>query len=185
MTIPLSMLNQAMLTQVLHELRLGNLQRCKALGLEESDISVLQSLPPATLSRLANAQVAWVDIRIDPLVFRRIIDQAEQDEQCERLVKRALSLGASSSIMYKCFGMLHSETATRRRLLNLPIRKGRPHALSEAQEHAIWQRWTQLNQELNPQDPADKLDAMMMIAEEQQVSLASVWYQVVQHGGEP
>ena len=35
MSLGFSLLNQAMLTQVLHELRLGNLQRCKALGLAE------------------------------------------------------------------------------------------------------------------------------------------------------
>lgn len=33
MSLSFNVLNQAMLTQVLHELRLGNLQRCKALGL--------------------------------------------------------------------------------------------------------------------------------------------------------
>lgn len=46
MKLSFNVLNQAMLTQVLHELRLGNLQRCKALGLSEDDIYLLQSLPP-------------------------------------------------------------------------------------------------------------------------------------------
>ena len=57
MSLSFNVLNQAMLTQVLHELRLGNLQRCKALGLGEEDIYLLQSLPPTTLSRLAHATV--------------------------------------------------------------------------------------------------------------------------------
>lgn len=62
MNLSFNMLNQAMLTQVLHELRLGNLQRCKALGLSEDDIFMLQSLPPTTLSRLAHATVPWLEI---------------------------------------------------------------------------------------------------------------------------
>lgn len=95
-----NLLNQAMLTQVLHELRQGNWQRCKALGLGEDDLNLLQSLPPTTLSRLAHASVSWVEIRIDSLVLRRLIEQADRDEQNERLINRALKLGASSTIMY-------------------------------------------------------------------------------------
>ena len=173
-----NLLNQAMLTQVLHELRLGNLQRCKALGLGEDDLYLLQSLPPTTLSRLALANVSWVEIRIDSSVLRRLIEQADRDEQNERLINRALKLGASSRIMYQCFGLAHSETAMRRRLLKIETRKGRPHHLSEAQEHALWQRWCQLRAQDDTEDP---LDAMMLLAEEQQVSLVVVWQQIAQY----
>ena len=65
MNLCFNVLNHTMLTQVLHELRLGNLQRCKALGLGEEDIYLLQSLPPTTLSRLAHATVPWVEVKID------------------------------------------------------------------------------------------------------------------------
>ena len=64
MNLSFNVLNQAMLTQVLHELRLGNLQRCKALGLGEDDIYLLQSLPPTTLSRLAHATVPGLRSRL-------------------------------------------------------------------------------------------------------------------------
>jgi len=84
-------LNQAMLTQVLHELRLGNLQRCKALGLNEDDIYLLQSLPPTTLSRLAHATIPWVEVKIDSPVLHRLIEQTERDEQNERLINRRSS----------------------------------------------------------------------------------------------
>jgi len=108
-------------------------------------------------------------------VLHRVIEQAERDEQNERLINRALKLGASSTIMYQCFGLAHSETALRRRLLKIETRKGRPQNLSEAQEHALWQRWCQLRD----QDGAEnQLDAMMMLAEEQQISLTIVWQQI-------
>ena len=73
MSLSFNLLNQAMLTQVLHELRQGNLQRCKALGLGEDDLTLLQSLSPTNLSRLAHASVSWVEIRIDSPVLRRLI----------------------------------------------------------------------------------------------------------------
>ncbi|WP_339428275.1 DUF2857 domain-containing protein [Pseudomonas sp. RA_105y_Pfl1_P41] len=172
MNLSFNVLNQAMLTQVLHELRQGNLQRCKALGLGEDDIYLLESLPPTTLSRLAHANVPWVEVKIDSPVLHRLIDQAERDE---RLINRALKLGASSTIMYQCFGLAHSETALRRRLLKIETRKGRPQSLSEAQEHALWQRWCQLRAQYGT---GDQLDAMMMLAEEQQISLTIVWQQI-------
>jgi hypothetical protein len=178
MSLSFNVLNQAMLTQVLHELRLGNPQRCKALGLDEDDINLLQSLPPTTLSRLAHATVPWVEIKIDSAVLHRLIAQAERDEQNERLINRALKLGASSAIMYQYFGLAHSETALRRRLLKIDIRKGRPPHLDEAQEHALWQRWCQLRVH---DGEADRLDAMMVLAEEQQISLTIVWQQIEQY----
>ena len=178
MNLSFHVLNQAMLTQVLHELRLGNLQRCKALGLSEDDIYVLQSLPPATLSRLAHATVSWVEVKIDSAVLHRLIEQAGRDEHNERLINRALKLGASSTIMYQCFGLAHSETAMRRRLLKIETRKGRPQHLNEAQEHSLWQRWCQLRTQ---EGTEDQLDAMMMLAEEQQISLTVVWQQIDQY----
>ena len=181
MNLSFNMLNQAMLTQVLHELRLGNLQRCKALGLSEDDIFMLQSLPPTTLSRLAHATVPWLEVKIDSPVLHRLIEQAERDEQNERLINRALKLGASSTIMYQCFGLAHSETALRRRLLKIETRKGRPQHLSEAQEHALWQRWCQLRAQDGTED---QLDAMMMLAEEQQISLTIVWQQIDQYSND-
>lgn len=172
-------LNTTMLHQVLHELRQGHLQRCRALGLAEEDMEILQSLPPATLSRLAHARIPWIEVKIDTAVLRRLVEQAERDEQHDRLINRALKLGASSLIMNTCFGLVHSETAMRRRLLKIAVSRGRPHNLSEAQEHAVWRRWCQLR-EHNSRD--DTLDTMMVIAEEQGISLTLVWQQLQQYG---
>ncbi|MGY4494605.1 DUF2857 domain-containing protein [Pseudomonas sp. TE3610] len=177
-----NLLNHAMLNQVLHELRHGRVQRCKALGLGEEDIEVLQSLPPTTLSHLAHSNISWVEVKVDITVLRRLIIQAERDEQNERLINRALKLGASSSIMYRCFGLDHSETALRRRVLKIETHRGRPVQLSEAQEHAVWQRWCQLRDDDQHFDP---LDAMMMLAEEQHISLTLVWQQIDLYGGAP
>ncbi|PYG78485.1 MULTISPECIES: DUF2857 domain-containing protein [unclassified Pseudomonas] len=182
MTTTFNLLNHAMLNQVLHELRHGRLQRCKALGLADEDIEVLQSLPPTTLSQLAHSTISWVEIKVDTTVLRRLIAQAERDELNERLINRALKLGASSSIMYRWFGLDHSETALRRRILKIETHRGRPVQLTEAQEHAVWNRWSQLREEDPENDP---LDAMMMLAEEQHISLTLIWQQIELYGGAP
>lgn len=180
MSMTFNLLNHAMLNQVLHELRHGRLQRCKALGLSEEDIDVLQSLPPTTLSHLAHSNIVWVEVKVDTTVLHRLIAQAERDEQNERLINRALKLGASSTIMYRHFGLDHSETALRRRVLKIETHRGRPTQLTEVQEHAVWHRWSQLRAADKDSDP---LDAMMMLAEEQHISLTLVWQQIELYGG--
>lgn len=174
-----ALLNTTMLHQVLHELRNGQKQRCQALGLTEEVMEVLQGLPPSILSRLAHASVPWVEIKVDTAVMRRLIEQAERDERNERLINQALKLGASSAIMNRCFGLDHSETALRRRLLKIDVARGRPQGLTEEQERDVWLRWEQLRR----QDGNDeKLDTMMMLAEEQGVSLTLIWNQLHLYG---
>lgn len=46
MTTTFNLLNHAMLNQVLHELRHGRLQRCKALGLTDEDIECFSRCRP-------------------------------------------------------------------------------------------------------------------------------------------
>ena len=182
MSLSFHSLNNAMLLQILHDLRAGNRERCKALGLGEEDLELLRTLPYGILASLAHAPVPWVQVRIDLQTFRRIIVQGERDEQLELLINRAIRLGASSAIMYECFGLLYSETALRRRLLNVPVRKGRPQQLSEAQQHALWRRWLQLRPKEHSRDPTEQFEAMLLLAEEQQISVAHVWQQVFLHG---
>src|SRR5690606_2858289 len=115
MSLSFNLLNNAMLIQILHDLRAGNRERCKALGLSEDDLQLLPALPYNILASLAHAPVSWVHVHIDLQTFRRIIAQGERDEQLEQLINRAIRLGASSAIMFECFGLLYSETALRRR----------------------------------------------------------------------
>src|SRR5690606_14533878 len=175
MSLSFNILNNAMLIQLLHDLRAGNLQRCKTLGLSEDDLQLLQTLPYSIMASLAHAAVPWVHVRIDVQTFRRIIAQGERDDQLERLINRAIRLGASSAIMYECFGLLNSETALRRRLLNVPVRKGRPQQLSEAQQHALWLRWLQLRPKEHSTASLEHFEAMLLLAEEQQISVAHIW----------
>jgi len=182
MSLSFNILNNAMLIQLLHDLRAGNLQRCKTLGLSEDDLQLLQTLPYSIMASLAHAAVPWVHVRIDVQTFRRIIAQGERDEQLERLINRAIRLGASSAIMYECFGLLNSESALRRRLLNVPVRKGRPQQLSEAQQHALWLRWRQLRPKEHSKDSLAHFEAMLLLAEEQQISVSHIWQQVALHG---
>lgn len=182
MGVTFSILNCVMLTEILHALHSGDLERCRALGLNDEDLGLLREQAPGVLSRLAHVSVPWVRVRIDPPVLRRLIACGEREARNESLIDRAILLGASSSMLYRCFGLPHSETAMRRRLLKVAVQRGRPRHLSEAQEHALWQRWRQLSPPGSGNDPAEQLETMMLLAEEQQVSLTLIWQQVILHG---
>ncbi|MCL2872303.1 MAG: DUF2857 domain-containing protein [Betaproteobacteria bacterium] len=173
-------LNEAALHHLLYEIQQGNLNACKAMGLDEDVITRIINLPPTKLSRLVYSPVCWGRFAIDALIFNRLIDGL--DDNRETFINRAIRLGASSPMMMECFGLTHSETAQRRRLLQVPTRRGRLLELDDAQKKEIWLRWQTLTMDCGKPESQlsqiEKLDLMMMIAEEQSIILASIWQEI-------
>lgn len=132
-------LNQAVIAQALHDLRNGQLRRCKTMGFADEDLAALKE--PALISVLLNARVPWCTIQINRQVLRRILHQVEDVEQEIAMVDRMLRLGASTEMVSKFYGLTHEEVALRRGILGLPKRKGRHPALSEEQDTLLWERW--------------------------------------------
>lgn len=58
-----SLINEAVLTQVLNHLRNGQLRRCAEMGLRPEILAQLQQ--PAVMSILTNTPVSWVDVRVN------------------------------------------------------------------------------------------------------------------------
>ncbi|WP_448111239.1 DUF2857 domain-containing protein [Pseudomonas lini] len=132
-------LNQAVIAQALHDLRNGQLRRCKTMGFADEDLAALKE--PALISVLLNARVPWCTIQINRQVLRRILHQVEDVEQEIAMVDRMLRLGASTEMVSKFYGLTHEEVALRRGILGLPKRKGRHPVLSEEQDTLLWERW--------------------------------------------
>lgn len=61
-----------------------------------------------------------------------------------------------------------------RRLSGVNVGQGRNRALTENQDLAVWLQWRALDTD-NRRSP-DDLDVMMQIAEQQEISLTSVWH---------
>ena len=53
-------LNQAVIAQALHDLRNGQLRRCKAMGFGEEELDALKH--PELVSMLVNATVSWCSV---------------------------------------------------------------------------------------------------------------------------
>ncbi len=132
-------LNQAVIAQALHDLRNGQLRRCKSMGVGAEELAALKH--PAMVSVLANAAVSWCSVTVNRDVLRRLLNQVQDVEKEIAAVDRLLRLGASTEMVSRFYGLTHQEVALRRDVLGLPKRKGRHPVLSEAQETALWGQW--------------------------------------------
>lgn len=185
--------NQALVALVLQEASAGKLQRCKALGFTYDLILKLQSLSPTDLHKLISSPYLWIKPSVDPHALEQVLEKIERDDERERLINRALKLGATTPMMHQFFGLSHTESAERRRALGLDVKPGRLPSISDKQRHNLWQRWVTLVQQHDKchgksstaaisntlsgsdLDEINQLDLMLMIAEEQNILVAQIW----------
>ena len=115
-------LNQAVIAQALHDLRNGQLRRCKAMGFGEEELDALKH--PELVSMLVNATVSWCSVSVNRDVLKRLLSQVHDVEREIATVDRMLRLGASTEMVSRFYGLTHQEVALRRDILGLPKRKG-------------------------------------------------------------
>ena len=168
-------LNQAVIAQALHDLRNGQLRRCKAMGFGEEELDALKH--PELVSMLVNATVSWCSVSVNREVLKRLLSQVHDVEREIATVDRMLRLGASTEMVSRFYGLTHQEVALRRDILGLPKRKGRHPVLDEQQDTELWRRWKALNDAttVDLEDESSILDATMDLAEVMSVPLSVVW----------
>ena len=168
-------LNQAVIAQVLHDFRNGQLRRCQAMGFSANALEALKQ--PALVSVLVNAKVAWCSVRVNRDVLQRLLNQVHDVEQEIEAIDRLLRLGASTEMISEFYGLTHQEVALRRQVLGLPQRKGRWPVLSEAQDTALWKEWHAgvETRGIDIKDDVAMLALSTDLAEAQSVPLAVVW----------
>lgn len=168
-------LNQAVVAQALHDLRNGQLRRCKAMGFEDSDLEALKR--PALVSVLINASVSWCTVKVNQEVLQRLLHQVNNVEQEIAEVDRMLKLGASTDMIGQFYGLTHEEVAIRRGLLDLPKRKGRHPVLSEAEDTRLWELWTDVirQQGLDIHDDTAMLRVTLDLADEMNLPASVLW----------
>lgn len=164
-------LNQAIVSQILHDIRNGQTRKVMAMGFNEEDLKALKD--PQSISLLMNSKALWVSVSVNQDVMKRIISQGARDEEQDRMIDRALKLGASSQLMNDLFGLTHKEVALRRSVLGIPSKKGRWPAITEQQELDLWERWGRLikSNPISHSDSVAVLDLVMLLVEEQESGL--------------
>lgn len=168
-------LNQAVIAQALHDLRNGQLRRCKAMGFGEEELDALKH--PALVSVLANATVSWCSVSVNRDVLKRLLSQVHDVEKEIAMVDRMLRLGASTEMISHFFGLTHQEVALRRDILGLPKRKGRHPVLDETQDAALWDHWKTAREKrsIALDDESAMLALAMDLAESMSLPMSVVW----------
>jgi Protein of unknown function (DUF2857) len=173
-------LNQAVIAQAMHDLRNGQLRRCKAMGFSEQELDALKH--PALVSILANSKVSWCTVKVNRDVTARLLRQRRDDEKEIATVDRMLRLGASTEMLSQFYGLTHQEVAVRREILGLPKRKGRWPVLTEAQDTTLWERWQRCvkKQGIALDDDMAMLQLTMDLAEELSLPVSVIWVAIHQ-----
>lgn len=156
-------INQVVLSQILADLNAGNIKRCESYGFSIEALQELQSLSLNELMYIGNSEVQLFSIRINHDTLIRLRNQARESEQSQKLIDRALFLGASIEILDKFFGLKTNEISARRRLLNLEIKLGRSRKVNEEESNDIWHQWQKY--ELDNLNSIHSLDVLMLITE--------------------
>ncbi|HEN3450501.1 TPA: DUF2857 domain-containing protein [Yersinia enterocolitica] len=176
------MTTNALLTQVLMELKSGNIRRCEAMGLTLEEIQELNQLTVEDLHYLVNSSVSILTFHINHTNLNMMLAQARQEQVRIQRIDRALALGGSIEMMQCYFGLTAAEVSTRRRLAGIPTRRrlagiptrqGRNQMPAEAEEISIWEQWR--TAKIDNLDSLEALEVMMLIAEQQDIALTSVW----------
>ncbi|MDR3352469.1 MAG: DUF2857 domain-containing protein [Zoogloeaceae bacterium] len=168
-------LNQAVITQVLYDLRNGKFQRVKSMGFDEATLKVLKH--PATVSMLVNTTVPWCSVTINLDTLRSLLQRDSEIDREFDEIDRLLRLGATTEILGEFYGLTHQEVALRRITIDQPRRKGRHRVLSDEESSELWRRCsTTVRQErIDPQDKKAILRMAADMAEEMRLPLAVIW----------
>jgi len=168
-------LNQAVISQLLSDLRQGILRRSLDMGFTEDDLRLLRDQDKVEV--LLNTAVSWLDVKVNLDVVRRLISRVHQNHQEVVLIDLALEMGASSKMIADLFGLNQREVAFRKRMLNIDEKRGRWQELAEAQDHQLWRQWKEMitNYHLDIHDQMDMLKICMVLSRASDIPLAMVW----------
>lgn len=172
----LSDATNALLTQLVMELKSGHIKRCVSLGLTTREIQMLNTVTLEDLHYLLNSSVSVFTFKVHHENFALMFEHARRERMMLDRIDRALSLGGSIELMQHYFGLSTMEVAARRRMTGIQTSKGRCAALTDEDNGTLWLRWKQEN--VDDTSCTAGLDVMMQAAEEMKVSLTAVWHAV-------
>lgn len=168
-------LNQAVIAQVLFDLRNGQLRRSLEMGFTQEDIRLLQD--PELISFLLNTPVRWTTARVDTDVLRRLLQRVHDNGKEISIIDQMLRLEASSKMISDVFGLNQREVAFRKRVLDLDKKQGRWQEITEQQDHQLWREWDAKVKQyhLDVHDLMDMAKLCMVLAQASQIPMAMIW----------
>lgn len=168
-------LNLAIAFQILDNIKNGQLRSCMAMGFEEKDLQIL--IDPRSMGTLVNSPVPWFKVVVDGTIVHRLLVHAS-NTAIEDMIRRAITLGASTPMITELFGLPAKEVAVRREILGIRPRKGRWPVIGPEEENHLWEHWVRLTKEQGTdlQDARAVLAVAMSMTEcEPTFNLSMIW----------
>lgn len=156
-------LNYAVLTDVLHALKEGNIRHCEALGFTFDELNTLNQLSLDELFIVSQASQQFMAVTVRHDVLNQLLTLSCQESHRQQRINRAVRLGGSIALLNQYFGLTSNDVCLRRRLLGVTIPHGRTPIPDEETDAEIWRQWQQRRQE-NIDSP-EALEAMMQVTE--------------------
>ncbi|MFT1708047.1 STY4526/YPO1902 family pathogenicity island replication protein, partial [Vibrio cholerae] len=82
-----------LLTELVMEIKSGNLRRCEALGLTDNEIRLLNSLTIEDLHYLSQSPVSIITCQIHRENLRLLLTRAKEVHRQNQMIERCLRLG--------------------------------------------------------------------------------------------
>ncbi len=172
-------LNQAIIAQVLFDLRNGQLRHSLDMGFSEEIIRLLKD-DPELISVLLNTSVNWAAIKVNLDILHRLLKHVQENDKEIFIIDQMLKLGASSKMISDVFGLDQREVAFRKRVLDIDKKQGRWQEMSDEQSHQLWHDWQDKIKyfQLDQTNLMDMAKVCMILAKNTNIPMAMIWQSI-------
>lgn len=145
----------------------GDMDIAEALGVDIETIQVLEKTPACELEAIAAQyfkiqETSPININALKVALKKPSDNA--------LIDECIIHGANNDVLINNFGLSNVQIATRRKLLCVPVRKGRVAVPTEAQLSDITQMWF----EMKINNKYSQIEKILYVAKTLSISVCNV-----------
>ncbi len=147
------------------------------MGFTPDQIRSMEGLTLRSLQRVGELSAHFLDFRIDPACFERVMRRIEQEKENRALQDELLHAGAPIRMMHYFWGLTSRDCAERRRVLGVEAPIGRPTQADEQALERLWHLWQ------DTEDIADERRRYLDLAERSELPLSVIWTAVEEWKG--
>lgn len=120
----------------------GDVNALLEMGFSIDEINVLENLTLKELLHLSRLSTHFLCVTVNHECFTAMLQHIRSESYNAALQDELIRMRAPAGMLRELFGMTGLEYANRRKLLKMAgVGVGRPPALSEAEQHTVWQAW--------------------------------------------
>jgi hypothetical protein len=142
------------------------------MGFTPDQILGMEALTLKSLQRVGELSSHFLDFRIDPACFERVMRRIEQERLDEALKDDLLRAGAPIRMMHHFWGMTSRDCSERRRVLGVEAPIGRPAHADDPALERLWHLWQE-----SSAIPDERM-RYLELAKQSELSMSVIWIAV-------